>query len=88
MEPLGQPLPLVGQVHHGGRVQNAEAEEVVELQAGPIQLPLVHAVGVVQRVALGRQDGQVLDVSPRQVLAADEEAVGTVIIIIIIIIKK
>ena len=55
---------------------------MVELEAGTVQLPLVHAVGVVQRVAFGGQDSEVLNVSPGQVLAAmealDEAGVGVI----------
>ena len=56
---------------------------MVELEAGTVQLPLVHAVGVVQRVAFGGQDSEVLNVSPGQVFAAmealDEAGVGVFI---------
>ena len=66
MEAVGDGLPAGGQVHHVSSVQHAVAEQVVELQAGPVDRPVVLALRVVQVVALRRQNGQVLDVAPRQ----------------------
>ena len=69
----GHRLPLLGERHHGPRVEDAEAEEVVELEADAVHGPVEAALGVEQGVALGGEHGQVLHVAPRQLRAAKEE---------------
>lgn len=63
-------LPLLGERHHGSRVQHAEAEQVVELETHAVHGPVEAVLGVEQGVALGREYGQVLDVSPGQLRTA------------------
>lgn len=66
-------LPLLGEGHHGAGVENAEPEEVVELQADAVHGPVEAALGVVERVPLGRQHCQVLHVAPGQLTAVEIE---------------
>lgn len=58
--------PSFGQGDHRPSVQDSEAEEVVELQADSVHCPLEASLGVKERVPFGREDGQVLDIPPRQ----------------------
>ena len=62
-------LPLLGQRHHGARVQHAEPEQVVELEPHAAHRPVEAALRVEQRVALRRQHRQVLHVPPGELRA-------------------
>ncbi len=62
-------LPLLGQGDHGAGVQHAVSKQVVELQSDAVHEPVEPSLAVVQRVPLGSQHGQVLDVAPRQLRA-------------------
>ncbi len=66
MVPGRHGLPLLGQCHHGARVQHAEPEQVVELESDAVHRPVEATLGVEQRVALRGQHGQVLHVAPSQ----------------------
>lgn len=62
--------PLLGQRHHRARIQDAEAEQMVELEPDAVHGPVEAALGVEQRVALGGEHRQVLDVPPSELGAA------------------
>lgn len=64
VEAVRDGLPVPGQVDHVPGVQNAIAEQVVELEAGAVDGPVVLAFRVVQVVPLGSQHGQMLYVAP------------------------
>ena len=74
VEAVGHGLPVGGEVDHVASVKHAVAEQMVKLEAGPVDRPVVFAVRVVQVVALRRQHGQVLDVAPRQQGAEDSRS--------------
>ena len=65
-------LPLLGEGHHGAGVEDPEAEQVVKLKPDPVHGPVEAALGVVERVPLGGQHGQVLHVTPGQLSAVDK----------------
>lgn len=59
-------LPLLGKSYHCPSVQDTKAEEVVELEANSVHGPVEPSLGVVQRVALGGEHREMLDVAPRK----------------------
>lgn len=67
-------LPLAGQFDHPSGIQHAVSEQMVELQAHAVSPPLVHFV--VQLVPLRGEDGQMLQVPPRQVWTAHKHNKG------------
>lgn len=72
VKPFWHRLPVEGQVHHVPRIQHPVPEQVVELEAGPVELPRVLLGVVVQLVPLGGEHHQMLHVSPRQRGAAQQ----------------
>ena len=64
MEAVGHALPVPGQVDHVASVEHAVAEEVVELEPGAVDGPVVLAVRVVQVVTFGGEYCQMLHVTP------------------------
>ncbi len=73
MEAVGHGLPVARQFHHVSRIEHAVAEQVVELEAGAVDRPVVLVVRVVQVVPLRREHRQMLHVTPRQARAARAE---------------
>ena len=73
MEAVGDRLPAAGQVHHVAGIQHPVAEQVVELQSGAVDRPVVLAVRVKQVIALRRQHGEVLDVTPGELRTAERQ---------------
>lgn len=65
-------LPLFSERDHRAGIENAEPEEVVELEADPVHGPVEAALRVVERVPLRRQHGQVLHVPPGQLAAEND----------------
>lgn len=62
-------VPLLGQGHHGTRIEDTEPKEVIELQANPIHCPVESVLGIEQRIALRCQHSQMLNVAPSQLRA-------------------
>ena len=71
VEAVWNRLPFIGHLDHVASVQNTVAEQVVELQPRTVDGPVVDTLGVQQMVALGGEDGQVLDITPGQVTAGE-----------------
>lgn len=65
-------FPLFSERDHRAGIENAEPEEVVELEADPVHGPVEAALRVVERVPLRRQHGQVLHVPPGQLAAEND----------------
>ena len=78
MVPIGYGGPVPGQVHHVSRIQNSVSKQVVELESGSVDGPVVFSVRVEQVVPLGGEDGQVLHVSPCQLAATKSEEIWSI----------
>lgn len=62
--------PVARHVHHISGIQHAVAEQMIELQTGAVDGPVVVGLGIVEMVAFRRQHGQMLHVAPRQMCAS------------------
>lgn len=45
-------VPLLGQGHHGARIEHTEPKEVIELQPDAVHCPVESVLGIEQGIAL------------------------------------